>query len=490
MRKPYFRFAYPGRTASQIAIAIVCCLVLAAGAGLYLLFGWNHFSMTMELGGKDSVLLEYGDEYHDAGCRAILKGDRLWRSGVPFEIPVSVSGLEEFTNLGKHTIQYSVDFYGFRNSVERTVRVIDTQVPVITLTPDPADLAPAREYKEAGFQATDNFDGDITDRVKRTEEEGRITYAVFDSSGNPAYAFREIPVFDITPPEIELVGGETYTIPVGQPFVDPGYRAFDAHDGDLTDLVEVQSEEIIWYQPGNYQIKYTVSDKNENTCTITRQVIVEAKEHPVQQYPDGKVIYLTFDDGPCPDTVRLLNILKQYDVKATFFVVNTGYPEIMKRIAAEGHSLAIHTMSHNYDAIYESPEAYYSDLLGMQDVIRSTVGQDTWLMRFPGGSSNMVSSFSPGIMTLLTKSVEDAGFSYFDWNVDSNDAGGATKADTVFKNVIDGVQQNRISVVLQHDIHPYSVDAVEKIILWGKRNGYTFLPLEQNSPSMHHPINN
>lgn len=108
-------------------------------------------------------------------------------------------------------------------------------------------------------------------------------------------------------------------------------------------------------------------------------------------------------------------------------------------------------------------------------------------MRFPGGSSNTVSRrFKKNIMTELTQLVEDAGFSYFDWNVDSDDAGGATKASQVIHNVEEGVSKARISVVLQHDIHPFSVSAVEEIVQWGLDNGYTFLPLEANSPSMHH----
>ena len=93
-------------------------------------------------------------------------------------------------------------------------------------------------------------------------------------------------------------------------------------------------------------------------------------------------------------------------------------------------------------------------------------------------------------MTILSEAVQNAGFQYFDWNVDSNDAGGARKAETVFRNVVDGVQQTGISLVLQHDIHDYSVEAVEDIIVWGLNNGYTFERLTENSPGFHHGINN
>lgn len=184
-------------------------------------------------------------------------------------------------------------------------------------------------------------------------------------------------------------------------------------------------------------------------------------------------------------------MLDSYGVKATFFVTNRGYGEMMKEIVDRGHSIGIHTMSHVYERIYASPEAYFADLLGMQDVIYRNTGVKTTLMRFPGGSSNTVSAHSyVGLMSLLTRAVQDAGFQYFDWNVDSNDAGGAKKAQTVFNNVTAGVSQNRVSVVLQHDIHDFSVDAVEDIIVWGLNNGYSFERLTENSPGVHHGVQN
>ena len=93
-------------------------------------------------------------------------------------------------------------------------------------------------------------------------------------------------------------------------------------------------------------------------------------------------------------------------------------------------------------------------------------------------------------MTLLTEKVQDAGFQYFDWHVDSDDAGHARKPETVRDNVIEGVRQQRVSVVLQHDIHAYSVDAVEEILRWGVKNGYRFRALRDTSPGAHHGLNN
>lgn len=466
--------------------AAAALLLILLGVMWFLLFRVNRFYLTMEQEGTEQMLVEYGESYEEPGCRAVLRGTMLWENGLPITVPVQTAGEVNPEKLGKYILEYHASIGNLEASASRTVRVVDTECPVIILTPDPEDMEPVEEYIEAGFQALDNYDGDITEKVIRTEKDGEIAYSVFDSSGNPAYVVRTVPMLDRIPPVITLEGGEEITVPIGTMYTEPGFSARDNRDGDLTEQVTVESEEIIWYQPGTYTITYTVTDSSENTAQAVRTVTMVPVEKPAPVYPQGKVIYLTFDDGPCPDTVRLLDILKKYDVKATFFVVDTGYPEILRRIVEEGHSIAIHTMSHDYHSIYASPEAYFADLTGMQQVIYEATGVKTWLMRFPGGGSNTISRFNPGIMTLLTQAVEDAGYHYFDWNVDSDDAGGAVKKSTVLKNVIEGVSANRVSVVLQHDIHPYSIDAVEEIILWGLDHGYSFQPLQMDSPGMQH----
>ncbi len=207
----------------------------------------------------------------------------------------------------------------------------------------------------------------------------------------------------------------------------------------------------------------------------------------------GKVIYLTFDDGPSKHTAELLDILDQYQVKATFFVTH-GYPEYMDCIgetAERGHSIRIHCYSHWYEKIYASEDAYLADMKKMEDIIFEQTGKRTKLMRFPGGSSNRVSKqYNLGIMTRLETIIEGMGYHYFDWNVDSNDAGGTTETDQVVQNVISVLEKKNVAVVLQHDSHGYSVAAVERIIRWGLENGYVFLPLTEESPGFHHGIVN
>ena len=468
---------------------LLVLFLLTAAVSVGLLFAANEYTLTVELEGDEEIFLEYGEHFVDPGVKTGLYGSIIGKNGLHANIPVTVYGSVSEDKLGKYQLRYEAESHGVTASAERTVWVVDTERPEITLVTTGNTQEPGTRYQEEGFRAIDNYDGDITASVVRREEPGFVIYSVVDSSGNPAVAKREVPEYDDVPPVIELNGGAEYHITAGVPYVEPGFTAIDNYAGDLTQKVQTEGE-VCWYLPGTYPITYTVTDKYDNTTVETRNVTVDACPRQNISIPDGKTIYLTFDDGPGPYTDRLLDILKKYDVKATFFVVGTGHQELMQRIVDEGHSIAIHSITHDYKTIYASEEAYFADILGMQEAIENNTGVRTTLMRFPGGSSNMVSRFNKGIMSRLTEAVQDAGFQYFDWNVDSNDAGGAHSADEVFENVTEGVSNHRTSVVLQHDIHSFSVDAVERIILWGKENGYTFRPLTPSSYAAHHGVNN
>ena len=204
------------------------------------------------------------------------------------------------------------------------------------------------------------------------------------------------------------------------------------------------------------------------------------------------IIYLTFDDGPGDYTNALLDILAKYEVKATFFVTGRGDDATIKREHDEGHTVALHTWSHNYAYLYANVDNYFADLNQVSERVKNITGEESKLIRFPGGSSNTVSTRYDGrkrIMTTLTREVEARGYQYFDWNVDSDDAGRAKDSDTVFTNVANRLKPGP-NVVLQHDIKPYSVEAVERIIQYGEANGYVFEPLTKDSPTVHHGVNN
>lgn len=440
------------------------------------------YTLELELLGDASMTLEYDQTFVDPGVEAYGTAN----DGEPEPVAVQVDGTVG-AELGDYILTYTASYHGIEKTASRRVAVVDTTPPVITLVPDPewSYVLPGGEYQEAGFTAADHYDGDLTARVERRVEGDRIRYTATDSSGNSVTVYREILIDDPIPPELTLKGEKNLEITAGDPWKDPGYHATDNVDGDLTPKVKIFGS-VNSAKAGVYTLTYQVSDGYGNTVSAQRTVTVKAPKPQIVE-PSGKVIYLTFDDGPSDYTPRLLEILEKYNVKATFFVINTHRMDLLDDIVAGGHTLALHTKTHRYDKIYSSEEAFFDDLYALQQIILEKTGVKSMLMRFPGGSSNRVSKkYCTGIMTALTKSVQEHGFRYFDWNVDSDDAGSASTTNQVFENVKAGVRGKQYSVVLQHDTRGYSVEAVEKIIIWGLENGYTFLPLDETSPECHH----
>lgn len=467
--------------------AVLAVLITVAVA---VLFGWNRFALSLTLVGEGEVTLDYGEPFVDSGVRAVFRGTHFLKEGIPVEAVLTRDGMVDTATTGTYTISYCGDFLWYHTRTERVIRIVDRISPVLSLEgDDEVYMLPNRAYQEQGYSAWDAYDGDLTDSVQTREEDGVITYWVEDQAGNRTEKTRVIHYEDPIPPEITLLGESNMEIHTATPFQEPGFTAWDNCDGDLTEQVAVEGT-VDPYCSGEYTLTYTVTDAFGNTTQIQRKVTVVPRAQPEQVTPEGKVIYLTFDDGPGPYTRQLLEVLEKYNAKATFFVVSNKYSDLIGEIAAGGHAVGIHSATHDYATIYAGEEAYFRDLNQVQALILEETGKETTLLRFPGGSSNTVSRFNEGIMTRLTRTVADAGYQYFDWNVDSNDAGGAKSADEVFENVVKGVGTKRIAIVLQHDVKPFSVEAVEQILIWGLENGYTFLPLEPSSPGCHHRVNN
>mgnify|MGYP004491136295 FL=1 len=296
---------------------------------------------------------------------------------------------------------------------------------------------------------------------------------------------RKVNVIDNISPEITLKGSDNIKLYESSDYEEPGFIAFDNYDGDITKNVIVQND--IKEEIGDYKITYIVEDSSGNKTMVTRNVKILGKEKNIG------TIYLTFDDGPSNNTSKILDILKQEDIKATFFLVNfnSSYNPAVKRIYDEGHSIGIHSYTHNYKLIYSSVSAYFDDLNKMNDKIKTITGSDTKLLRFPGGSSNTISSFNKGIMTTLVKEVTNAGYHYFDWNVDSSDAWSARNSNDVYNNVVNNLKKGT-NIVLMHDLssNEKTVNALEKIIKYAKEKGYTFANITMNTKEIHHGINN
>ena len=399
-------------------------------------------------------------------------------------------------------IFYTVtDSSGNTTTVERTLVYKDVIAPVITLVQgNNIACDKGGDFVEPGFSAVDECDGDLTSKVtvsgtvdEKTYGTYVLTYTVADSSGNIAEVKRTVQIADLNKPVITLNGEVKTYIKVGTAYTDPGFTASDNIDGDITSKVSV-SGGVDTSRMGINTVTYTVADSFGNTTTATRKVYVyqqQAAANPIN--PGNKVVYLTFDDGPSSHTARLLNILDKYGVKATFFVTNQkpSYQYMIGETHRRGHTIALHTLTHNYASLYSSEEAYYQDLAGINNIVVAQTGVAPSIVRFPGGTNNTISrKYCSGIMTALTQSISHFGYLYCDWNVSSGDAGGATTAAAVANNVISGIQKNNVSVVLQHDIKGFSVEAVDDILFWGIQNGYTFLKMDNTTPMVHYAPQN
>ncbi len=395
--------------------------------------------------------------------------------------------------LGDYEVIYSLQFGFITITKKRIVSVVDDVKPNITLKGNNLEsVCPNTEYKEQGYEAIDEYDGDLTDKVQVDKTKDKITYKVTDESGNTKKTTRKLIYEDKEKPNITLKGNSSITLYIGSQYIEPGYNATDNCDGDLTNKVQI-SGTVNTNVTGTYKINYKVKDNNQNESITTRTIIVKnwSVIRPSQGGSGKGIVYLTFDDGPNEGTTnKILDILKEEGVQATFFVTCNGPDYLIKRMHNEGHTVALHTATHNYSYVYSSVNNYFNDLNRVSTRVKNITGIDSKIIRFPGGSSNTISKkTSPGIMTTLTSEVKKRGYKYFDWNVDSNDAAGAG-TNAVYNNVTNHISLNRENIVLMHDIKTSTRDAIRNIIKYGKANGFTFKKITMDTVMITHGVNN
>ncbi len=202
---------------------------------------------------------------------------------------------------------------------------------------------------------------------------------------------------------------------------------------------------------------------------------------------DEKTVYLTFDDGPSRTTEIVLEILKEQDVKATFFVMaaenNEQYLPLVSNIVEQGHIIGLHTCTHQYSQIYQSSEAFWQDIENLKEKLAQYGVSASNILRFPGGSKNTVSRkySDDDLMENLKLQALEQGYRYFDWNVDAQDAIGSNRdAQSVYNRVVKTAQGLDTCIVLMHDTNATkeSINALPDIINWFKNSGYKFDTLD------------
>lgn len=212
--------------------------------------------------------------------------------------------------------------------------------------------------------------------------------------------------------------------------------------------------------------------------------------------PSGnRICYLTFDDGPSATTPRLLSVLQSVGVKATFFVVNTAYlDDYCDDIYNAGHEIGLHCNNHTFASVYASPAAYYQDLQIISDLVAQYIGVRSKLVRFPGGSSNIVSRKTcPGIMSEITRGVGERGYYYFDWNVTNRDAEGKSFTAAQKASFVVNAARNKNEIcVLMHDMSnkPTTIDALPAMVAGLRQLGFQFRTLGVTSNGFHQSVLN
>ena len=409
------------------------------------------------------------------------------------DVTVNSDGNVNTKSLGDYYITYTYHYEDNTFVKKQVVKVLDKAEPKFEFGKGDIYTCSNNQIIESTVSAYDAYDGDLTDKIKKEILEDKIRFSVSDSSGNMAIVEKELKK-DQEKPSLKLNGEERITLSLNETYNELGVIASDNCDGDLTDKVQVIGN-VDTSTVGEYKLEYVVEDSVGNKASITR--IVEVKNKTSIVTPTGSSIYLTFDDGPGPYTAKLLDILKKHNVKATFFVTNQGsassYDKLILRAYQEGHTIGLHTQTHDYTYLYASIDNYFEDLYAIQAKVKRITGHTSTIIRFPGGSSNAISKKYDGgikIMSQLTEMVEKKGFRYFDWNVSAGDANGATTKEKVIENIKSGLTSRKTNIVLQHDLKSYSVDAVEEIIKYGKEKGYTFRAITMSTPSVEHRLNN
>ena len=219
----------------------------------------------------------------------------------------------------------------------------------------------------------------------------------------------------------------------------------------------------------------------ETTNPHTYHELMAPEREILQTLEGEKICYLTFDDGPSKNTLKILDILKEYNAKATFFVIGNCICEenrpILERIIEEGHTIGLHANNHVYEKFYADDTSFLKDYECLYQTLKEDYGIETALFRLPGGSA---CTYLHGKGKEYVSKMQERGFSCFDWNVTGEDSVGTPTVYSIQKNVFDRVFRYEKPIVLLHDssIADVTVEALSGILEKIKEEGYEFATLE------------
>ena len=228
-----------------------------------------------------------------------------------------------------------------------------------------------------------------------------------------------------------------------------------------------QEQNVAGRELSGYELKLPERSLMDDTFRQAEDMGVNDTNTMESEVPVIHKVYLTFDDGPSANTGKILDILDEYDVKATFFVVgkeSEWAQEALVDIVQRGHTLGMHSYSHRYVDIYASVEHFAEDFVRLRGYLEDVTGVISNVYRFPGGSSNTVSNLD---MHEFAEYLESWNVSFFDWNAASGDGGHRLMTvDELVRNSLKGIESRETTIILMHDAvsKPTTVEALPKII--------------------------
>lgn len=392
---------------------------------------------------------------------------------------VQIKGKINIKKTGDYKITYQLNTY----KKICTVSVKDTKAPILKVHDYTTDFNEKVQPKSFVTSAKDDSKVTLSFQNKITKDKKQVvTIVAQDASGN--YTMKDANLTLVKDTQSPKINAKNFNVHTNS---HPNYNSYIqiSDNLDKNPKVKIDASKVNTKKEGIYKLYITATDRSKNTAKKTIQVTVKK--------PD-KVVYLTFDDGPSENTEKVLKILKKYNAKATFFVTgnNQKYNSSIKKAYDQGNTIALHTYTHDYKTIYASTEAYFNDLNQIRDMVKNITGKAPKYIRFPGGSSNMVSAnYSVGIMSQLVDMVHEQGYEYFDWNCSSADAASNTVDKQTIINNATSSNENQI-MILFHDSSPKTttVEALPNVIKYYQKLGYVFEGISDDTPQFHHGTNN
>ena len=327
---------------------------------------------------------------------------------------------------------------------------------------------------------------------RKTEEDEKFDSMVYGiqktSEGVPRETVTVSPLLEGEEPlRLEKDTTHRNTLMMSTEYSDDNNTAASASDAEkANDNKEVQknAKEAVKVEKNSSSDAKAVDKSDGDKDEESTEESTEISTVPL----NGRKVYLTFDDGPSCYTEDLLKVLKEYDVKATFFVVagSKDYESQLKEIADDGHAIGLHSYTHVYKEIYKDLISFKSDVQNVHDWVEDVTGIDSKIYRFPGGSASSPTGLDTG---LCVDYLEKEGYEYYDWNSLSGDAEGCNYSyDQMIENVMCDVRKNTLneqdSIVLLHDqcSNHTTADILPELIETLKAEGYELCAIDENAP--------